>query len=168
MDEVLQKWQEICKERQYKKGSKMQWATFIGALGEAYYLKTATQKSQEIEQFIEVVNKEEKFVSKLEGVNDKEFINTCIKAGIYKMQFIQSIKPIYEEETINQDRKEEKILKEFVFQNSDDLYVLEKIMGLSFVLEKSIEEIVEKISMYEEDMVDTYDCWSDEENEDFE
>jgi len=160
--EILGKWEDICAQRNYAKNGKMELAVFIGALGEAYSLLLGERSKEEKDRFIEEVLREEKVQSALQGIENREFIVTCIQAGMYKNDFIQSINPIYTDTTITKERKEEKIYKEFIFQNSEDVSNLVKILGLSFVLGQTMEHVIEKIEIYSEELEDTCDFWSED------
>jgi len=162
---IVQCWKTICAQRQYALGNKMETATFIGALGEAFALTKGSTNVEQEKEFIDEILQETTVVSILEGVPSKEFIEICIKAGIYKIAFLHSMQSIYEDPHMTEERKKEKYCKEYIFQNSEALYALEKMMGLCFILKEPLETVVETIEMYVEELEDTYDCWADEDED---
>lgn len=164
---MIEDWKNICKERNYTLSTKMKTATFISALGEVYAMVEGTTNKQKERDFIDAILEDETVFTTLQGINNKNFIETCIQAGIYKIAFLNSVKPIYENSHMSQEEKEEAYYKEYVRQNRESLYELEKVMGLCFVVEKPFEIVVDTLSLYEEDLEDTYDYWVNDEDEDF-
>ncbi len=165
MDTILKKWKQICEERHYQTDTKNNLAVYMGALGEAYILLEGIQHTEQQEAFIEQIVKEKSVLQYMQGTNHKEFIQLCVKAGIYKMELLASVGSIYEQTSLSKESKETKIYREYILQNTSNLYELERIMGLSFAIEETIEKTAEKMSLYEEELEDIYDSWSNYDDE---
>ena len=175
VQKVLDISKEISKDEQLSNDTKMSIEKTFANIGKAFCLeKSQSNKSyndDDINNFLKMLWEKGEFYDS-EGnlllISDqKDTLEILIRAGIYIMEFFPKVNVILEN-IVDDNEKMKQIYYEYIDENEDNLFKVDRVFALSIMFETDVEEITETINFFynekyeisttdEEDTFDNFD-----------